>query len=56
MARLWQDAVNKHCGDVTLVHLPEVGIKGNTYFPFSDLNNLEIAGLMFKWLKEKKLD
>ncbi|HRJ31220.1 MAG TPA: alpha/beta fold hydrolase [Cyclobacteriaceae bacterium] len=56
MARLWRDAVNKHGGDVTVVHLPEIGIKGNTHFPFSDLNNLEIADLMSKWLKEKKLD
>lgn len=56
MARLWRDAVNKHGGDVTVVHLPEIGIKGNTHFPFSDLNNLEIADLMSEWLKEKELD
>jgi hypothetical protein len=56
MAKLWRDAVNKHGGDVTVVHLPEIGIKGNTHFPFSDLNNIEIADLMSKWLKEKGLD
>jgi len=56
MARLWRDVVNKHGGDVTVVHLPEIGIKGNTHFPFSDLNNIEIADLMSKWLKEKGLD
>lgn len=56
MARLWRDAVNLHGGDVTVVHLPEIGIKGNTHFPFSDLNNLEIADLMSEWLKEKGLD
>jgi hypothetical protein len=56
MARLWRDAVNKHGGDVTVIHLPEIGIKGNTHFPFSDLNNIEIANLMSKWLKEKGLD
>jgi hypothetical protein len=56
MARLWRDAVNKHGGDVTVVHLPEAGLKGNTHFPFSDLNNVEVADLMSKWLKEKKLD
>jgi hypothetical protein len=56
MARLWRDAVNRHSGDVTVVHLPEIGIKGNTHFPFSDLNNLVIADLMSKWLKEKGLD
>jgi len=56
MARLWRDAVNRHGGDVTVVHLPEIGIKGNTHFPFSDLNNIEIADLMSEWLKEKRLD
>jgi pimeloyl-ACP methyl ester carboxylesterase len=56
MARLWRDCVNKYGGDVTVVHLPEIGIKGNTHFPFSDLNNIEIADLMSEWLKEKGLD
>lgn len=56
MARLWRDAVNRHGGDVTVVHLPEAGIKGNTHFPFSDLNNLQIADLMSQFLKDKKLD
>lgn len=56
MARLWRDAVNKRGGDITVVHLPEIGVKGNTHFPFSDLNNVEIADLMSKWLKEKRLD
>ncbi len=56
MARKWRDAVNAAGGDVTVVHLPEVGLKGNTHFPFSDLNNIEVADLMSKWLKEKKLD
>lgn len=56
MARLWRDIVNKYGGDVTVVHLPEAGLKGNTHFPFSDLNNIEVADLMSKWLKDKKLD
>ncbi|HOW10190.1 MAG TPA: alpha/beta fold hydrolase [Bacteroidales bacterium] len=56
MARLWRDAVNRHGGDVTVVHLPEIGVKGNTHFPFSDLNNIQIADLMSEWLKKKRLD
>ncbi len=56
MAKLWRDAVNKHGGDVTVIHLPEIGIKGNTHFPFSDLNNVEIANLMAEWLQKKGLD
>lgn len=56
MAKKWRDVVNKYGGDVAVIHLPEIGIKGNTHFPFSDLNNVEIADLLSKWLKEKKLD
>jgi len=56
MARLWKDAVNRHGGDVTLIHLPEIGITGNTHFAFSDLNNLEIADLLSKFLEKKGLD
>jgi len=56
MARLWRDTVNRHGGDVKLVHLPEIGIKGNTHFPFSDRNNIEIADLVSKFLAEKDLD
>jgi hypothetical protein len=39
MARQFRDAVNRHGGDVTVVHLPELGIRGNTHFPMSDVNN-----------------
>lgn len=56
MARLWRDAVNRHGGDVTVVHLPEIGIKGNTHFPMSDLNNVQIADVVSKFLAEKNLD
>ncbi|WP_103308521.1 MULTISPECIES: alpha/beta fold hydrolase [unclassified Pseudomonas] len=56
MARVWRDTVNRHGGDVRLVHLPEIGIKGNSHFPFSDLNNLEIADLVSTFLAEKNLD
>ena len=56
MANQWAATVNKYGGDVTVVHLPKAGIKGNTHFPFSDLNNVEIADHLSAWLKEKKLD
>jgi hypothetical protein len=56
MAKLWVDAINRHGGDATVVHLPEIGIHGNTHFPFSDLNNIEIAGLLSGWLEKKGLD
>jgi hypothetical protein len=56
MARLWRDTVNKHGGNVTVVHLPEIGIKGNTHFIMSDLNNVQIADLVSKFLAERNLD
>ena len=56
MARLWADAVNRRGGDATVVHLPQIGIRGNTHFPFSDLNNLEIARLLSEFLEKKGLD
>ena len=56
MARLWRDVINRRGGDVTLVHLPDIGIRGNTHFPFSDLNNLAIADQLSKFFAEKGLD
>jgi hypothetical protein len=55
MARQWRDAVNRHGGDVTLIHLPEIGIRGNTHFPMSDLNNVEVADHMTAFLERKGL-
>ena len=50
MARLWANTINKYGGNASVVHLPEIGIYGNTHFPFSDLNNQQIAELMQTWL------
>lgn len=55
MARLWVATINKHGGDAKVVHLPEIGINGNTHFIMSDLNNLQIANHMANWLREKGL-
>ena len=43
-------------GDVTVIHLPEVGLHGNTHFPMSDLNNIEVANHLSQWLHKKALD
>ena len=56
MARLWVDAVNRRGGDAHLVHLPTIGIRGNTHFLMSDLNNGEIADSVARFLAEKKLN
>jgi len=56
MARVFVETINRHGGDATLVHLPTIGITGNTHFPFSDLNNIAVADQMSKFLNEKGLD
>ncbi len=56
LMRKWAALLNKHDGDVTVIHLPEIGLYGNTHFPFSDLNNVEVANHLSKWLHEKGLD
>jgi pimeloyl-ACP methyl ester carboxylesterase len=56
MAKSWVAAINKYGGNAKLVHLPKIGITGNTHFPFSDLNNIEVADQMSKFLKENGLD
>jgi len=56
MALKWAETVNRHGGDVTVVHLPDRGLHGNTHFPFSDRNSLQVADLLSRWLKAKKLD
>ena len=55
MARQWVQAVNRHGGDASVVCLPDIGIRGNTHFPFSDLNNVEVADEMTRFLAAKHL-
>jgi len=54
--RQFADAVNRHGGDAQFVHLPDIGVHGNTHFAFSDLNNIQIADLLSEYLEEHGLD
>jgi hypothetical protein len=56
MARRFVEAIKAHGGDAELLHLPSIGVRGNTHFPFSDLNNVRIADLLSDYLKRKHLD
>ena len=56
MAKLWTEIINRDGGDAALVHLPELGIRGNTHFPFADLNNVQIADVMSQFLTQHHLD
>lgn len=53
MAKQFVNVINKHGGDAQLVHLPHLGLTGNTHFPMSDLNNVDVARLMIEWLQAK---
>jgi hypothetical protein len=55
-ARQFVDLVNKRGGNASLLFLPDAGLKGNTHFPFSDLNNLEVAALLQQYLAKNGLD
>lgn len=55
MAKLFVEKINSMGGHAELVMLPEHGLKGNTHFPFSDLNNEKVADLMQQFLVNNKL-
>ena len=55
-AEIFVEMVNARGGDAEVLHLPDVGLVGNTHFPFSDLNNLEVAELLSQYLNVKGLD
>ena len=57
-ARAYQlrDWLNRRGGDASVLSLPDIGIYGNTHFPFSDLNSLQIADLLSEFLSQKGLD
>jgi pimeloyl-ACP methyl ester carboxylesterase len=49
-------ALNKQCGNASVLHLPDVGLFGNSHFMFSDLNNLQVADQLSRFLNLKGLD
>ena len=42
--------VNAAGGNAKMLHLPSVGIRGNSHMLMQDKNNLEVADLILKWL------
>ena len=49
---LWGQAINNHGGDAR--QIPEIGIRGNTHSLKSDLNNVQLADLVSRFLVNKK--
>ncbi|MDR5823584.1 hypothetical protein [Caballeronia sp. LZ043] len=50
--RAFADDIRAAGGDVTFIHLPEMGIHGNTHMFMLDRNNLQIADLLIHWINE----
>ncbi|SAK98480.1 Alpha/beta hydrolase family protein [Caballeronia calidae] len=48
--------VNEQGGKASRLSLPEVGLRGNSHFMFSDLNNLEVAAHLCNFLSRCGLD
>ena len=48
--RDFAEGVRKAGGDVTFLHLPELGIHGNTHMMMLDRNNLQVADLLRDWI------
>jgi pimeloyl-ACP methyl ester carboxylesterase len=56
MGNLMVAAINKLGGNASILHLPDLGIYGNTHFSFADINNIEIADIFSSWLNQHGLD
>jgi pimeloyl-ACP methyl ester carboxylesterase len=55
-AKLFVPAIDSRGGDAELLLTPDAGLRGNSHFMFSDLNNLKIADLLSEFLHRKGLD
>jgi pimeloyl-ACP methyl ester carboxylesterase len=49
------EVANRRGGDVEILRLPDAGLTGNTHYPFSDLNNGQVADLLTDYLTRKGL-
>jgi pimeloyl-ACP methyl ester carboxylesterase len=50
---LFEEAIDSRGGDAEILHLPDVGLFGNSHFMFQDRNNREVAHLLAQFLREK---
>jgi pimeloyl-ACP methyl ester carboxylesterase len=48
-------AIKAAGGDITFVHLPDVGIHGNSHMMMIDKNNLQVADVILNWI-DKHVD
>jgi hypothetical protein len=50
------ELINARGGSAEVVHLPDLGLHGNTHIPFADLNNVAVADLLSQFLARHHLD
>jgi hypothetical protein len=55
-AKQWVAIVNAHGGHAEVLHLPDMGLHGNTHIAFADLNNEAVADLLSEFLHRNGLD
>ena len=53
---MFVDALNRQGGRASVLHLPDVGLYGNSHFMFSDLNNVAVADQLSLFLQRYQLD
>src|SRR3954471_6508374 len=53
---MFVDALNSQGGRGRVLHLPDVGVYGNSHFMFSDLNNVAVADQLSLFLQKHQLD
>ncbi len=54
--RAFVAALNRHGGRAELLHLPELGIVGNSHIMMLERNNVQVADLVSQFLRESGLD
>jgi hypothetical protein len=52
-AEIYFDQIRQAGGNVRIVDLPQMGVRGNSHMLIMDKNNLEIAVIIQKWLAEQ---
>jgi len=56
LCQTFVDLVNARGGHAEILDLPREGLHGNTHIPFADLNNVQVADLLSRYLHRQGLD
>lgn len=48
--REYAASIEREGGDVTFLHLPEIGMRGNSHMMMLDKNNLAVADVLLRWI------